>query len=250
MSDINSPIQIPSELNVPETKSDNESEPGESIQSKSAITTSATSKTQSAESKTQSNHRSLRSNHKKSQSMQNFPNTSLSIDNDNDPIKSKRNAVPKITLSPASTKLSIENHQIDSLDQTTENRIMGDTIHDPNELKLNANRKRKSNSLPVPEQQFQHDDEFDELKPNHIGGSQLRIRSSIISLFGRMGKQRRSSTISQNSTHENGTENTEHVSSLRNLPHIAATRILRAFSYVGKQRVIEKLVFFSFSFLL
>lgn len=249
MSDINAPIQIHSELNVPDTASDNETEQFESNKPISAVPTSA-NKTQSAEKNRQQQqlpkHR-LRSD-AKSQSMHSFPNLSKPIEEkEAHSAKQIRNEPPTITLSPASARYSGSGSGSggrisSSLDRSIENQLMGDPIKNPSQMKtdemqFNANRKRKSNSLPVPEHQIHCDDEFDELEPSNGGGSQLRIRSSIISLFGRMGKMRRTSSISQNSIHENGTgaEHNEHVSSLRNLPQIAATKILRAFSYVGKR---------------
>lgn len=65
------------------------------------------------------------------------------------------------------------------------------------------------------------------------GGRQLRIRSSIISLFARMGRDRRISNNSSNSNENDASKDSS--PPLRALPQIAAQKILRAFSYVGKK---------------
>lgn len=238
MSDISAPIQIPCELNVPETASDNESEQNESTEPAPVPI-----KIQSADTVHQKQlpiHR-LR-NSANSQSLQAFPVSSLSITaKTNEENAHTQCGLPAITLSPASSiSHGSGNRSINSLDRSVEDRLMGDQIQSPNQL--NTDRKslssfrKRVNSLPVSVRD-NDDEEFDDFEPNKNVGSQLRIRSSIISLFGRMGKMRRTSTMSQSSLHENGNMagNTEHVSTLRNLPHIAATKILRAFSYVGKR---------------
>lgn len=255
MSDINAPIQIPSELNVPETNSDNETEQSDTIKSSSAASVAA-HKTQSAESshdrKSLPKHR-LRAS-AKSQSMFTFPTSSLPI---NEEIHSEKQtnpdvSMPTITLSPASARFSNDgNPSTSSVDRSIENKLMGDPIENPNELnpneaRLSANRKRV-NSLPVSvtDQHAHNEDEFDELEPHNVRGSQLRIRSSIISLFGRMGKMRRTSNNSQNSNHENGDANGVNIEQKRTLPQIAASKILRAFSYVGKNEIEKKIEIFT-----
>lgn len=231
MSDINAPIQIPSELNVPDTSSENETI--EAIKPKSAIPTSAP---QSADGKKFPKHR-LRMD-SKSQSMFNFSATQRTTDETN-----KENEIdeevqpPTITLSPPSAtyRKSAERKSTSSLDRIDKLPDQSNMRHisaSTNDMKLSENRKR-TNSLAVNDQNERDDDEFDELEPNGHSGSQLRIRSSIISMFGRMGKMRRTSNVSQNSAHEND-ENNDRAPPLRALPQIAATKIMRAFSYVGK----------------
>ncbi|XP_031638674.1 phospholipid-transporting ATPase ID isoform X2 [Contarinia nasturtii] len=235
MSDINAPIQLPNELNVPETS--NENEAIEPIKPKSAIPLSAP---QSADSK-YPKHR-LRKE-KKSQSMFNFTSTVTTTE---EPPQSNDKGTdddvpPSITLSPPSAKYrkSAERKSTGSLDQidklSDQPDIQRQISASTNEMKLSANRQR-ANSMAPSEYAERDNDEFDELGNGHAG-SQLRIRSSIISLFGRMGKMRRTSNISQNSTHDNNESNDR--PPLRALPHIAATKIMRAFSYVVHERRIR-----------
>lgn len=231
MSDISAPIQIPCELNVPKTASDNESEQNESTEPAPAPI-----KIQSADTVHQKQlpKHHLR-NSTKSQSLHTFPVSSL-------PITKKTNeknahtqcGPPTIILSPASSMFRESgNRSINSLDQSVEYRLMGDHIQNPSLLntdqKSSSSFRKRVNSLPVSVRD-NNDEEFYDFEPNKNVGSQLRIRSSIISLFARMGKMRRTSNGSQSSVHENG-----NVGTLRNLPQIAATKILRAFSYVGKR---------------
>lgn len=245
MSDINAPIQIPSELNVPEPTSENETI--EPIKPKSAAPTSA----QSADGKHYPKHR-LRKE-AKSQSMFNFSATQRTTNDGKSDEEEETNGEneenevgpPTITLSPASStfRRSAERQSTASLDHI--DKLVSETMTTPtveeqtakrqisasiNEMKLSVNRKRTNSMAPS---LHNDDDEFDELKVNGSTGSQLRIRSSIISLFGRMGKMRRTSHISQNSGNENG-ESNDRPLPLRALPQIAATKIMRAFSYVGK----------------
>lgn len=256
MTDINAPIQIPCELNVPETT--NRNEQIEPIKPKSAAPAILP---QSADGKLYPKHRLQKE--AKSQSMFNFSARERSIinepkqeneeenvseddknddknDADNEDENNDDEAPPTITLSPPSAKYrkSADRKSTGSLDHLDRLRPseMRQISASTNEMKFSINRNR-ANSVATVNYSEREDDEFDELGPNGHAGSQLRIRSSIISLFGRMGKMRRTSSISQNSVHGNGvsgTENSEHTSTLRALPQIAATKILRAFSYVGK----------------
>lgn len=256
MTDINAPIQIPCELNVPETT--NRNEQIEPIKPKSAAPAILP---QSADGKLYPKHRLQKE--AKSQSMFNFSARERSIinepkqeneeendseddknddknDADNEDENNDDEAPPTITLSPPSAKYrkSADRKLTGSLDHLDRLRPseMRQISASTNEMKFSINRNR-ANSVATVNHSEREDDEFDELGPNGHAGSQLRIRSSIISLFGRMGKMRRTSSISQNLVHGNGvsgTENSEHTSTLRALPQIAATKILRAFSYVGK----------------
>lgn len=256
MTDINAPIQIPCELNVPETT--NRNEQIEPIKPKSAAPAILP---QSADGKLYPKHRLQKE--AKSQSMFNFSARERSIinepkqeneeenvseddknddknDADNEDENNDDESPPTITLSPPSAKYrkSADRKSTGSLDHLDRLRPseMRQISASTNEMKFSINRNR-ANSVATVNYSEREDDEFDELGPNGHAGSQLRIRSSIISLFGRMGKMRRTSSISQNSVHGNGvsgTENSEHTSTLRALPQIAATKILRAFSYVGK----------------
>lgn len=237
MSDINAPIQIPSELNVPEPTSDNEAI--EPIKPKSGVSTSAPT----ADGKQYPKHRLRKEG--KSQSMFNFRSTEHTVEHEepNQTKETNDGEPPTITLSPPSAtfRRSAERKStgsLDHIDQLTatptmdEQSVKRHISASTNDMKLSVSRKR-ANSM-VPSLHTDHDDdEFDELGPNTNTGSQLRIRSSIISLFGRMGRMRRTSHISQNSTNENG-ESNDRPPPLRALPQIAATKIMRAFSYVGK----------------
>lgn len=238
------PIQIPSELNVPETTVENDIDKTISSidDSESSLTPTKTKATQSANvTQTKSSIPKHRSNASaKSRSMYNFSTIkSPSAKNENnDQID---NNEPPITSIKSIGSASIERNSTASLSRTIEDKLMGDLVEDihqnnGNELKLSAHRKR-ANSIAQPQQHVRNsDDEFDEIEPaNNNAGSNLRIRSSIISLFGRMGKARRQSNLSQNSMHEHNTERNDHAPPLRALPQIAATKILRAFSYVGKR---------------
>lgn len=235
MSGKNAPIQIPSELNVPDDDDDNNTT--------SAVPdiTSALSNDASNTKPTFPKHHLMHSS--KSRSMYNIVTVSNDTSTDqSDDIHphdgDNKNKPPEITLSPPSAKYRKygELKSTVSLDRAIEDRLMGDRIdvalpNSTNELKAKEDRIR-ANSLPRSERSYRDSGEFDELKPNQSnGGSQLRIRSSIISLFGRMGRARRSSNLSQNSSSGNGND---HAPPLRALPQIAATKILRAFSYVGK----------------
>lgn len=230
MSDLNAPIQIPSELNVPETTVDNDKI--EPIKPKSAIPISAP---QSADGKSFPKHRLRKET--KSHSMFNFSSAEPTSEETTKEEKVDEEGPPTICLCPPSAKSrqSCDHKSTDSFDRIDKLTDQAATLQisaSTNEMKLSANRMR-ANSLAVPDQTGRDNDEFDALGANGHTGSQLRIRSSIISLFGRMGKmRRRSSNASQNSK-DNG-ESNNRAPPLRALPQIAATKIMRAFSYVGK----------------
>lgn len=228
MSDKNAPIQIPSELNVPETA--NENDKIEPIKPKSAIPGSAPQSTDASYPK----HR-LREE-SKSQSMFNFLDSKPTTKEQNDQNETVPEQPPTIAIYKPSAKFhrSAERKSNASLVQVnnlTKQPDMREISASTNEMQLSVNHRR-ANSLAPSEHKERDNDEFDELGPNVHTGSQLRIRSSIISLFGRMGKMRRTSN---NSTNENGDSNNR--PSLRMLPQIAATKIMRAFSYVGKHTI-------------
>lgn len=241
MSDINAPIQITSELNVPEPT--NENETIEPIKPKSGVPLSA----QSADGKKYPAHRLRKET--KSQSMFNFSVKERTTEDDetNQEKEENEEGPPTITLSPPSAtfRRSAERKSTSSLDHIEKmmTTTMAETAEEQsarrqisastNEMKLSVNRKR-ANSMAPSTHTDRDDDEFDQLAANGNTGSQLRIRSSIISLFGRMGKMRRTSHISQNSTNGNSESNNDRPPPLRALPQIAATKIMRAFSYVGK----------------
>lgn len=235
MSGKNAPIQIPSELNVPDDEDDDDnitapSDIQKPIQdlSKSSIDVKA---------KSLPMHR-LKST-SKSRSMYNIVtvsnDTSTDQSDENGPHE-EHNQPPEITLSPPSAKYQNynQNKSTVSLDRAIEDRLMGDPVENLHNKSLNefSERNKRANSIAHSELSHRESGEFDELKPNqNPAGSQLRIRSSIISLFGRMGRARRGSNLSQNSS---GGNDGDHAPPLRALPQIAATKILRAFSYVGK----------------
>lgn len=230
MSDTITPIQIPSELNVPVPTNDNETI--ESIKSKSATKTPQSADDVQLPKKP---HLQLDA---KSRSMFNFPTTSRSnVDHTESKEEPNEEQIPEITMSPPSTatfRISSGRKSTASLDQmdnlTSEQQsVMRQISASANDMKLNENRKRV-NSLA----EERDDGEFDELQTAGSGNSRLRIRSSIVSMFGRMGKLRRPSILSQSSA-DGGGEPKPRGPPIRALPQIAATKILRAFSYVGKR---------------
>lgn len=233
MSGKNAPIQIPSELNVPDD-----------IDNDDKITASSSKYPPPSTNATHTKPLPMRrlQSSKKSQSMYNI----VTISNESSTDQSDEHTThindikpPEITLSPPSAKNRKygESQSTVSLDRAIEDRLMGDPVENiyhnsTNDLKPNAVRHRAS-SLAPSEHSRRISNEFDELRPDpNNTGSQLRIRSSIISLFGRMGRARRSSNLSQNSS---GGNEGDHAPPLRALPQIAATKIMRAFSYVGKK---------------
>lgn len=129
---------------------------------------------------------------------------------------------PRITISGATARYDAERPGSggDSLDEQV-NRLQTarQKSASANDFHLSVNRGRGGSVESVEE---------DETDYEARGGRQLRIRSSIISLFARMGRDRR---ISNNSSNTNENDNSP---PLRALPQIAAQKILRAFSYVGK----------------
>lgn len=233
MSGKNAPIQIPSELNVPDDiDSDDKIN---AISSEHPLPSTNATHTKPLP------MRRLQSS-QKSHSMYNIvtlSNASSTDQSDEHTTHHNDNKPPVITLSPPSAKYRKygESKSTVSLDRAIEDRLMGDRVENiyhnsTNDLKPNEVRHR-ANSLTPSEHSRRESNEFDELKPSpNNTGSQLRIRSSIISLFGRMGRARRSSNLSQNSSSGN---DGDHAPPLRALPQIAATKILRAFSYVGKK---------------
>lgn len=231
MSDINAPIQIPSELNVPDPT--NENEKIEPIKPKSA----STAPTSADGEKQYPKHRLQKGG--KSQSMFNFSATLRPSDEAEPEKETDEVGPPVITLSPPSAtfrnsaerKSAGSTRSLDHVDNLTQKSDMRQISASTNEMKLSVNRNRANSMVDE-----RDDDEFDELGPNSSTGSQLRIRSSIVSLFGRMGKMRRTSNISQSSANgiNGGVESNDRGPPLRALPQIAATKILRAFSYVGK----------------
>lgn len=242
MSAINVPIQIPSELNVPEPDDGGvDKEDSKSIRSKSA-SSSVENSSQSVEqlvSKALPKHR-LRGD-AKSQSMYNFSTAAIRAAEDQIESANVENqsGAPTITLTCASAKYQKngERKSTASLNGKTEASLLGEDIgklhpisNSINDMKLSANRRRVG-SLPTSDPL--DDDEFDEIDSRRAQGSQLRIRSSIISLFGRMGKMRRTSNNSQTSVQD---DSNDHPPPLRALPQIVGAKILRAFSYVGKHR--------------
>lgn len=235
MSGKNAPIQIPSELNVPddEDDDDNITAPPDLSNPIKDLPHS----TNAVHAKPLPMHR-LKST-SKSQSMFNIVtvSTDVSTDQSDENVPhSDANQPPAITLSPPSATYQMYglSKSTLSLDRAIEDRLMGDRVENLHNKSLNefSERNKRANSIAPSELSHRDSGEFDELKPNqNPAGSQLRIRSSIISLFGRLGRARRSSNVSQNSS---GGNDGDHAPPLRALPQIAATKILRAFSYVGK----------------
>lgn len=245
MSEVNTPIQIPSELNVPQPTNDNDSETIERIKS-AALST----KTPQSADDVQLSKKPRLQLDTKSRSMFNFPTTSRPnaehTESEEEPNKLQ---IPEITMSPPSTAAfhfasarkstasvgNVNNLTVESaLSQPQSLRQISASIND---MKLRENRERVNSVV----EDRRDDGEFDELHATSVhNNSKLRIRGSIVSMFGRMGKLRRASNASQLSTGGGEDEMKEAKARglpIRALPQIAATKILRAFSYVGKIRV-------------
>lgn len=227
MSDTNTPIQIPSELNVPEPTSDN----GRIVPIKSDKSKIKTPQSADDVKLPKKPHLALDA---KSRSMFNFPTTSRTNDDHTESTEEpNEERIPEITMSPPSTATFRYNSarkstaSLDLIDNLTgeQQSVTRQISVSANDMELSANRKRV-NSIG-------EDGEFDELQAASSGNSKLRIRASIVSMFGRMGKLRRPSMASQHSTN-GGSEPKARGPPIRALPTIAATKILRAFSYVGK----------------
>lgn len=237
MSDINTPIQIPSELNVPQPTSDDEETIEQIKSAKSAISARSTLRTPQSADDVQLPKKQFLQLDTKSRSMFNFPTTSRpSNDDDTEPSQEpNKMQIPQITMSPPSTAAfqyspaRNSTGTIDNVNNLTVEQAMRQTS--AGSSGSNVSDRERCNSI------VEDDGEFDELPvPKNSHNPRLRIRSSIVSMFGRMGKLRRPSIMSQMSTNddlENG-EAKARGPPIRALPQIAATKILRAFSYVGK----------------
>lgn len=245
MSEANTPIQIPSELNVPQSSDDDEETIEQIKSAKSALSvrsSRSTIKTPQSADDVQLPKKQFLQLDTKSRSMFNFPTTSRPNDDDTEsPEESNKMEVPQITMSPPSTAAfaysparkstaSIDHMNTLTVEQTS---VMREMSAGSNVTKSSDDRER-CNSI------VEDDGEFDDLPASNSNSrnSKLRIRSSIVSMFGRMGKLRRPSIMSQMSNNGDP-ENIEAKSRgppIRALPQIAATKILRAFSYVGKRK--------------
>lgn len=237
MTDLNTPITITNELNVPEKNDASTSSLDFINYHNVAPSTGDLSRQESSTSKAKSADRLRRipprlQTNSKSQSLLNFTSKAPLI-------RTASDETPTITITAASAQyrhtprvssatFSIEHIERDHLEVSR--KISAST----NEFKLSANRKRINSTVSNDDVDAENEDRMP---------SQLRIRSSIISLFGRMGRLRRPSSFSTTSTSNNditagGAANDTHDNSpsLRALPQIAAAKILRAFSYVGKIR--------------
>lgn len=143
---------------------------------------------------------------------------------------------PRITISGATARYDADRPGTggDSLDEQV-NRLQTarQKSASANDFHLSVNRRRGDSVESV---------DADETDYEARGGRQLRIRSSIISLFARMGRDRRISNNSSNTNNEN-----DNSPPLRALPQIAAQKILRAFSYVGKNTKSESLLALTFA---
>lgn len=211
MSDSNTPTTIPCELNVPSDNGDN----GNKMESKT-IELPLSSKTCKSADKQKSQlprHR-LRADGK-SQSMFNF-STTVQTTSDEPPITLSATTATYHHRPQRASSGSLSPDRIETENSIEKSRKISAST---NEIKLSANRRR-INSISS--------SSIDQDEIEDHAGPQLRIRSSIISLFARMGKLRRTSNISIS---ENDNSN---VPPLLALPQIAAAKILRAFSYVGK----------------
>lgn len=250
MSDTITPIQIPCELNVPESSIDNETI--ESIKPKSGYKPPQSADDVQLQKKP---HLQLDT---KSRSMFDFPTKSHPENDDHTEPKEMANEekISEITMVPPSTasyrtisgRRSTDTlEHIDPLASTTKQSSfdMQEISANANEMILNENRKHHDSEVQDEPPEERDDGEFDTLHMTGSGNSRLRIRSSIVSMFGRMGKTRRASNVSQNSNGAagGGAEAKARGPPIRALPQIAATKILRAFSYVGKldvERIVSR----------
>lgn len=248
MTDLNTPITITNELNVPDTNDAITSFNVDDVNNEACRVVSTgdlSHPAPSTSSKAKSADRSRRIPPRlraetKSQSLLNFTSKAPLV-------RTVSDETPTITICAASAsqyqrchppRVSSATFPIEYIECNhleVSRKISAST----NEFKLSANRKR------IDSTESNRDD--DDVENEDRVAPQLRIRSSIISLFGRMGRFRRPSSFSTNSNSNNdigggggvggaftanGTN--DNSPSLRALPQIAAARILRAFSYVGK----------------
>lgn len=245
MTDLNTPITITNELNVPDTddivtsfndiNAVNNDDNRVLSTGDLSLPMPSTSKAKSADRMRRIPPR-LRTD-TKSQSLLNFPSKAPLI-------RTVSDETPSITITAASAQyhrrqypsrvssatFPIEHIGSDHL--AVSRKISAST----NEFKLSANRKRINSATSNGDDDNAAGENEDQVTP------QLRIRSSIVSLFGRMGRLRRPSSFSTNSNSNNDINGTggaangtnDNSPSLRALPQIAAAKILRAFSYVGK----------------
>lgn len=180
----------------------------------------------------------------KSQSLLNIPSKALPL------ARAASDEIPSVTVTTASAQ-SKRHYPADTAPPRVSSATFPSEHHDTghlkesrqisastNEFKLSANRQRIH---PTAYTNGNDDSDVDDGENDDQVTPQLRIRSSIVSLFGRIGRLRRPSSFSTNSNSVNdvsgaggATGTTDNSSSLRALPQIAAAKILRAFSYVGK----------------
>lgn len=240
MTDLNTPITITSELNVPDVDETVTSFGGTDVSADSgALSTAELPQPSPTTNKSKSADRVRRipprlNANTKSLSLNSFPSKAPLI-------RTVSDETPTITITAASAQyrrhhsprvssatFSIEHTGTDHLEVSR--KISAST----NEFKLSANRKRINSTVSNDDEAAENEDQVT---------PQLRIRSSIVSLFGRMGRLRRPSSFSTTSMSNNdiggavgaaANETNDHSPSLRALPQIAAAKILRAFSYVGK----------------
>lgn len=165
----------------------------------------------------------------KSQSMFNFSTTLRSMANDLGPISSSASSIVNL---PPTTSLST-----DHLDRNYEVNIDNLRLSAKDKIIIDSSDPEIPPARPPSEAEVQqrvnsagsdaHQDEIDDMV-----ASQTRVRASIISLFGKIGKLRRTSNNSNSSKNDHDHESSNDIP-LRALPQIAAAKILRAFSYVG-----------------
>lgn len=237
MSHLNTPITITTELNVPDTNDTLASLDFSDVNDDGhVLSTGDLSHQVASTSKAKSADRVRRSPPRlsadtKSQSLHNFTSKAPLI-------RTASDETPTITVTAASAQhhrrhpprvssATFGTEHIESNHLEVSRKISAST----NEFKLSANRKRINSNASIDDEEAENEDRV---------APQLRIRSSIVSLFGRMGRLRRPSSFSTNSNSNNdsggGAANgtNDNSPSFRALPQIAAAKILRAFSYVGK----------------
>lgn len=204
-------------------------------QSRENVSTPLPNAAQSPEPAKKTQTKPLHRNHlrtdAKSQSMFNFSTTLKSMadeSNDLGPISTSASSIVNL---PPTTSLSTDHYldrnyeiDIDKLKLSAEHKEVSASSNEPAEQTAptsgQTEGRQRLNSLASDV----HPEEIED-----IVASQNRVRASIISLFGKLGKVRRRSS---NTSKEHDSDNSNDIP-LRALPQMAAAKILRAFSYVG-----------------
>lgn len=223
MTDLNESTALPGELTEPTEEQEKEADESENVENEKAKSGSTTTEASKSAERARRIPPRLRLS-AKSQSMFDIT-TNGHIANENGA------AIPSITLTGASPTLRSE--RTTSVDGLSGAPSSGNHLRTTRPISASTNEFQFSDNL----KRLDTLDENEDRELSDRAGRQLRIRSSIVSLFARMGRSRRRSTLDSsesNADNNDAGDSSSHRPGLRNLPQIAATKILRAFSYVGK----------------